>query len=777
MLVKDTIANLIGGVSQQPKKLRLPYQAKEIFNFYLNPRKGLEKRPPTEHIKKLLPKLSKHPQSHIILKEDEKYIVILTGDGVSVFDLEGNKKNVNLSQDSTYSYITTDNPLHDLALVTIADYTFILNKKIKTKLTDEKYPNPHKNGALIFIKQGDYAIDYEVSVNNRSVASYTTSSNDIATTKTNTIANDLYNDLKNNLGTTDWDIVLKNSCILLKRKDGETFTIQTKDSNSDRNLYSFYNETKDSNTLPLVAPNGFILKIVGADTSNDDDYYVQFKTADGSDFGTGTWEESCQPDIQYKIDSDTMPHALVREADGTFTFKHLDWTERGSGDEDSAPTPSFIGNAIQEVFTHKSRLAFISGDRSIYSDTQDIFSFFKKTILTELDTDPIDVGSNSKMVLLKHVIPFNEDLLLFSEKAEFVLSGGDVFSNKTVSMDLAMEYNCSKNCKPVNVGNTAFYVFENGGYTRMYEIYTTSTYNLDAREVTEQVTGYLAPNTYKISASSANNIACLLSEQNRHEIGIHNFYYSGETKAQSAFSKWLLDKGEILYTDFDNHFLYVLTGYDDGVCLERLDFTPDLKEKDLNHNIFLDRKITLTDGAYDPETDTTLFNMPYDATNYTDDFKVLDFKGFPQVIKELTPSILVLEGDINSVIIGHVYTSTIKLTEIYVREQLQNNTFRVKEGTLILRDITVSYANTGQFKTIVIPKYHDTQIQSIFEFTGKLAGTATSKIGVIPVSSGTFPIPIMGRNEEVDIEISNDSYLPSTFLSIDWLGEFVQRHD
>ena len=139
-----------------------------------------------------------------------------------------------------------------------------------------------------------------------------------------------------------------------------------------------------------------------------------------------------------------MPHALIRESDGRFYFKRIDWSERKAGDEETVPTPSFIGNTIQDIFTHKGRLAFLSSDKSIYSDTQDIFSFFKKTTLTELDTDPIDIGSNSKMVSLNHSLPFNEELLLFSDTSEFSIKGGDVFSNSTVGCDLTMEYPCSK---------------------------------------------------------------------------------------------------------------------------------------------------------------------------------------------------------------------------------------------------------------------------------------------------------------------------------------------
>ena len=224
-------------------------------------------------------------------------------------------------------------------------------------------------------------------------------------------------------------------------------------------MYAFYKSADAINVLPTVAPDGFILKIVGEDVNRADDYYVQFETSDGSSFGTGSWKECCSPDIEYQINPATMPHALIRQGDGTFLFTTIECADRGAGDEDSAPTPSFIGNTIQDVFTHKGRLAVLSVDKSIYSDTQDIFSYFKKTTTAELDTDPIDIGSNSEMTLLRHSLPFNEELLLFSESAVFSIKGGDIFSNSTAAIDLTMKYPCSRYCKPINIGNNVTNMF------------------------------------------------------------------------------------------------------------------------------------------------------------------------------------------------------------------------------------------------------------------------------------------------------------------------------
>ena len=92
----------------------------------------------------------------------------------------------------------------------------------------------------------------------------------------------------------------------------------------------------------------------------------------------------------------------------------------------------------------------------------------------------------------------------------------------------------------------------------------------------------------------------------------------------------------------------------------------------------------------------------------------------------------------------------------------------------MLRDINLAYANSGYFIVKVIPKY-STQMESGFKFTGKIGGLPSSTIGKTPVESGTFLIPIISRNEDITIMIINDSYLPSCYLSLEWIGDFVYR--
>ena len=784
-ITQEVIPNFIGGVSQQPDKLKYPNQAKELLNMNPDPAIGLSKRKPTEHISRLMDVLPIQPKVYTVNKEDEKYQVFLTGSTIRVFDLEGNEKVINflVDEDATeeekeqtraelLEYITSENPIRDLQMDNIGDYTFILNKTVTAQLSNDKFLNKYPNTALIFVKQGDYAIDYTIKVGGKTIT-YTTDKEDRTTLKTNMIAKNLYDKLVTDLGATDWVFTRVNSTILIQRKDKAAFTISTEDSNGDRSMFCIYNEFETVSNLPAVAFNGFIVKIVGEDGDSSDDYYVQFVTKDGATYGSGTWHECPSPDIQYKVQAKTMPHAIVREADGTFTYKRIEWTDRGSGDEESAKTPSIFGQKITEVFTHKGRLAFLAGDKSIYSDVNDIFSLFRKTVLTSLDTDPIDVGSNSKMVLLKHTLPYCGDLLLFSPSSIFTIKGGDVFSNATVTLDLTMEYPCSSLCKPIAAGSTGVFVFENGNYSGVYEIFTDSSYVTSARNITEQVPCYLPAKIFKMAGTTVNNMICLLSLNEPNSIYVYNYYYTSDTKAQSSWHKWSFDNVEkILNVDFIDNWLYLTIQYDDGIYLERMNCTQKQVDIELGFLTHIDRKFRPT-ATYDKETNKTTFTMPYPTDAEGLNVISLD-NGFNLTfIKE--GDVVTLEGDFPRLIVGTPYKSYWELGTIYKRQMI-NNGIQSVEGILMLKDIELSYIDSGGFEVHANHLYLD-QNASVYtcDCTCTTLGTNSAVIGETSIESGVFIVPVMAKNDEVQIRIENNSYLPSTFHSLKWLGDLYIR--
>ena len=93
-------------------------------------------------------------------------------------------------------------------------------------------------------------------------------------------------------------------------------------------------------------------------------------------------------------------------------------------------------------------------------------------------------------------------------------------------------------------------------------------------------------------------------------------------------------------------------------------------------------------------------------------------------------------------------------------------------GRLQLHHFYIKYEDAGFFKVEVTPENRST---SIYKFTGNILGTASSTIGQINLDTGTFRVPIMSKSDRVDIDVKNNTFLPTRLASAEYEGVFHMR--
>lgn len=145
-----TIPALHNGVSQQPASVRSPDQAELVENAWASLADGLQKRPPTERVSRLLDTPTDDMFVHQINRDvTERYTVIAVGGVLRVFTAEGVE--VPVSAPSGWGYLTGVADFSaDLSMTTVADYTFIVNRKARPALlaADAPPPNPEETGGI-----------------------------------------------------------------------------------------------------------------------------------------------------------------------------------------------------------------------------------------------------------------------------------------------------------------------------------------------------------------------------------------------------------------------------------------------------------------------------------------------------------------------------------------------------------------------------------------------------------------------------------------------------
>lgn len=790
-LVSKSIPNLINGVSQQPDALRLSSQAEIAENVYPSVVEGLKKRPAAQFYSKLTTALLKGASIYLAKPSStEKYFIIMTSGEVEVYDLEGNPKTVNVAEGASLNYLDCTDPEADLRLAQVASYTFIANRMKKVDMDVATSPERGPE-AILFVKQGSEKQNYKVWVDDVLVCDYTLPSNpstiaavaiDIEKEMAESLATTV--DGEGNITETDWDIQRQASVIWIRRKDGGTFSVKTEDARNGDLMEVFTKKSQKFSELPTVAPTGYTVEIIGDNTSNFDNYYVQFEpTNDGEDFDSGVWKETVAPSIPYKLLGSTMPHALVREADGSFTFKEVEWGERIVGDVESAPDPTFVGKTIKDIFYYGNRLGFLSDENACMSTTGEFFDFFPATVTTLTDDQPLDLPASSpKVSLLNHAVPFQDDLLFFSNTTQFILDEGDVLSPRYSRILPVTDFESSPDTSPVNSGKNIFFAVNKGSYSGVREYYYDEDSGRDAIDITAHVPKFIDGRIKQLRVSTAEDVLVALSDTDTKAVYIYKYYWAGNEKMQSAWVKWTFDR-DILAVEFDEEELLMVTQGDDGTYLEKVSLQPGYEDVDADFEYRLDRKVDETQctTSYDSNLDHTTWTLPY-STATSKQVVVRPPKAHPRYIPGMNLSILsqtndsvTVAGDFTGVpvFIGLPYIALYRFSKQVIKEDADGGGKSiVGTGTLRLRRWSIEFHNTGYFRAEVTPDYRETETSV---FTGRILGAGSNTIGRIPISDGRFRFPVLSKSDRVTIDLINDSFLPSSWLSADWEGTYTIR--
>lgn len=792
-LINHSIPNLINGVSQQPETLRLGSQGEVQENGMSSVVEGLRKRPPTEFIKRITTSSYTNPFIHTINRDsNERYVVIITQDSIKVYDIDGTEKTVvdGGSSGTFNGYLNETNAKDNFEAVTVADFTFIVNKN-KTVAKDNTVSTARPFEAIYSVTQGVTNTKYELKINGTTY-DYTTDAT-ASNFQTQNIATQIYNQISGlsgftvtNLGS---DLYISNS---------SDFTISAVDGYGNQASQVIKGKTTKFSNLPPKAVNGMVVEISGDTDNQFDNYYVKFESDGNTD--EGVWRETVQSGLKNSLDVSTMPHLLIRTADGNFRFTPADgssytisstsydvqqYGSRVAGDTTSAPDPSFVGRKINDIFFFRNRLGFISDEEVNMSRAGEFFKFYPETVTTILDTDPIDLSvSHTKVSILRHAIPYNEELLLFSDQSQFILGGGNTLTPSNVNVNVTTEYEASLKTKPVGSGRSVFFTFAKGGFTGVREFFTNIDGEVnEADDVTGAVPKYIPKNVFKMAIATNENILACLSSDEQNALYIYQWYESNNQKVQQAWHKWIYGASAnttILNMDFIETTLYLLVQRTDGVHLLSIDTAPASVDTDATYLTHLDMKVnegtTGLSSSYSSGTNQTTITIPY--TKYNDMQVVTrNVSGSSTIAGQIIPIVssstnqIVVSGDHTATkfFIGEKYTFKYQFSQQYVRLTGSGSRTAIKEGRLQIRNWTVSYDNTGYFQVNITPKGRDTTTET---FTGAIVGSGT--VNGISLEDGDYTFAVQSRNEDLVITLTNDEYLPSAFINAEWQGYFTQ---
>lgn len=764
-LISQTIKNLVQGVSQQPAFIRYPEQLEQQINGYSTEVDGLQKRPPTVFVKMLanLTNSTEDMLVHFINRdENEQYMVVFADNTIKVYDLDGNQQTVNIPAELA-SYLATPNPRRDLQVLTVADYTFILNKTVTVKMDETKKAAGSNSYSLAVVKTGQYGNTYTVTAGGHS-GSYTTPDGSTSSHVTNIKPSYIATQVANSFGN---GAVAEQNYIKVPFTSGSAA-----DGYGGDAMIFVHDEVQKFTDLPKQAPNGFKVKVKGDPNGGDvGSYYVQYNG------DKKVWEECAGFDVLTTINADTMPHALVRTGDGVFTFQTLEWDERKVGDDDSNPVPSFIDNTLSSIFFYRNRLGFSSKENIILSESGSYYNMWMTTASDLLDTDCIDVPvTSTKVNLINYVTIYMEDLYAFSADTQFILrTSTAALSPKTASITEITQFNSSPDCQPKVTGKNMYFSTERGTYASIREYYTLQDVSAmkDAQDISSHVPNYIPSGVYEIIPSSTENVLLFLTKGDRSSIYVYKYLFSDTSRVQASWSKWTFS-GDIYGCGFIVNKLYLLIRRGNAMNLEVLDFATNITDfTDEMYRMFFDSKKMLCDGVFDTVQEVTKWNIR-SAFGYADDTawpdNKVDVMTADGVYHPDTPIVngqITLDGkyDGQCIFVGTPYAFLVEFSTFYIKQNNNGSVVARTDGRTQLKYINLQYDHSGFFEVQV--NQHSGNAYR-YRMTSRMWGTESAVLGAVQDDTGVFRFPVHAKNDDVDIYVESRYPLPVSLVGLSW---------
>jgi hypothetical protein len=848
-LVSYTIPSLVQGISQQPDAQRDPTQGAIQINAVSSIAEGLRKRDFT----RTLARVSETPFGdafvHSILRDQsEEYLSVITNNSIQVFDLDGNEITVEEDGDAFDYLNTVTDARRQVRAVTVADFTFICNLNTNTAMQADVAPaiaRPFPHECLIWIRAANYGQTYIVNVNGNEVEVETPVAPVVSsggTVEENRISSEEIAEAiitgLTNAGLTGYTMTQQGSVIWIR--GANPISVAVSDARSNADITAILDSVQAFTDLPTIAPIGYQVTIEGDPGREFTGFYVEFQPrgSDVSDpddydpaaFDEGSWLETVSPGVEYLVDPDTMPHLLVRKANGEFWFGAANgqtvadigevpsWGGRTCGDYDTAPDPSFIGYPINDVFVYKNRLGFLADENVILTQTREFFKFFPATTTAVLDTDPIDlVASNNKVSVLRYAVPYQDELILFSSQYQFRFNAAEtVLTPKTAQLTVLTQYEVDTNCRPQQAGGGIMFAQQNGEWTQMREFSVRgagTALTADAADLTGYVSSYIPSDLFKLTINDTGNALFAISGKNtaggtdyRNRIYTYKYFFrnqgGGVERAQSSWSYWeFLGVDEILQVLCVEEELYLLMRYGDDVYLEKMS-VKDRQEETASvapYAMLLDRRVdTTTDtpasvrmaaGVYDIQTNQTTFTLPYTAAAKTQIWSMWDMSDpastGPVLLGETKAGTeIVVSGNYSGVecVAGEPYEFRYRFTKFKMVKDIGGGKAAANAMRTQVRTAKLRYHETGFFKVVVLPEYRPS---GEYTYDGTISGVRNAAIGKPPLTDmtadsvryfeGVFNIPIYGHGEQIYVEIRSDRPIPCKFSTCEWVALLTTR--
>lgn len=440
-----------------------------------------------------------------------------------------------------------------------------------------------------------------------------------------------------------------------------------------------------------------------------------------------------------------------------------------AGDADSAPTPFFVGRQVSYLGTFQNRLLVGSGGVLAVSKTEDYLNFFRSTVLTLPADDPFQMQpTGSEDDSLRHSTLYDQDLVIFGNKRQYVVSGNVALTPTSANMAVMSNYEGVADCGPVSAGGFVFYAKRGESYSSVHQIQPGQTENSpESFPASSQLDSYLKGGAIElVSATGSPSILFMRSTGSRQSLYAFAYLDKPDGRKMDSWSRW----------DF-NDCLGVIIGFSvvtDGVEVYSIrknlvgtyyvvaDFVPTLTA--LSERPYLDSarpyaQVTAGTGSVTLSAGTG-WAAAFDSTSSR------RFTG--TLLPNVADLIEAYPGE-PGLTVGAVNDAYFTPTNPFMRDGKDK---AILSGRLTVSKLIVAYKDSIGMKWQTT--YRGASA-AVVEFNGRILGDPNNLVGVEPITTGQKSVPIGRETRDYTVKISARRWYPFTATAIEWTGQFFNR--
>lgn len=563
------------------------------------------------------------------------------------------------------------------------------------------------------------------------------------------------------------------------------------DDSGDGTLFrACFNTVDDVSKLSALHFPGKVVKVQPKGAA--DPYYMRAVPDNPAlvDYQTVTWTEGA---AQVITPGQVFAIAAV-SSDGTTLYIANNATELNTmagttapgyspsvcGDKDETGSiPYFFGKRVTLLTVFMDRLVIVANGVVFMSRVGDYFNFFRKSMLTVKDDDPIEeYALGAEDDIISKCVTYDKDLFLFGQRKQYTISGRSVLTPSTASISTAATEPDSMYAQPVVVGNLLYYgKYEDARNQQGPSPYAGSVNQFqlglfqDTPEtfcVSQQLSRYIKGRPIEFAVLSAPS--CLVVRADGYDNGMYVYRFIDQPGTQSrvfdSWSRWLwsTNVGRIIgVTTYQaSIFVYLLRfdGVHTWVACEQF-----VVDSDLAVNPYFDAQRVATEfntnsGFINRDNISVVQDGAIALANTVDRAWLgQSTSGFDSFWSTLS------DTEKTAAWVGIEFDAYVDPTPPFVRDQ---NDKAIVNGRLVVGRYTVSVNNTGGLDAYITTT---TGTQNVYRFNGRRVGISNNKVGMQPITTTALQVPAGRANNEHTMRFAARSWLPMTLTAIEWVGQ------